>query len=120
MKNWEIKQLYNGLTELTKDTDLKLNVRTSFILAKNLLTLKPINNLILEEEEKIWRKLGKPNNNGGITIPVDLVDEWKKETDELNNIENEIELQQVRLSDLEGEKINLATMMKIMKIIKET
>ena len=120
MKNWEIKQLYTGLIELSKDTDLKLNVKTSFIIAKNILVIKPIYELILQEEEKIWKKLGRTNPNGSITIPVDLVDQWKEETEELNNIENEVKLQQIGLNELENEKISIATMMKIMKIIKET
>lgn len=119
MKNSEIKQLYNGLIDLTSSTELKLNAKTSFTIAKNKMLLQPLYELISAEEEKIWKTLGRPNSEGGITVPAELVNELKKQLQELNDIDNEIEIQKISLDDFGDEKISIATIQKLMLMIKE-
>lgn len=64
-------------------------------------------------------KYGTPNDNGGIRIPAEKIDEVNKEMTELMETENDVKLYGIELKDLGDNLIDFSLIEGITSIIKE-
>lgn len=118
MTNIEILNLFDGLKEL-QDSKVPLNIKTSFILAKNNKIISELANLITDKQFEIYKKYGTSNDDGTITVPKENVPQLQHDVDELMNIDNNIDLTKINLNDLEDVKIEFGTIEKILPMIQE-
>ena len=64
-------------------------------------------------------KYGTPDDNGGIRIPVEKIDEANKEMTELMETENDVKLYEIELKDFGDNLIDFSLIESIASIIKE-
>ena len=64
-------------------------------------------------------KYGMPDDNGGIRIPAEKIDEANKEMTELMETENDVKLYGIELKDFGDNLIDFSLIESIASIIKE-
>lgn len=116
MKNKDIYDLYEGLYEISQNKDLKFDIKTSYILAKNKHLLEPFYNAIGETKSKLLDKYGEPENDGW-KVPKEKVKDFSKEWEEFMNIDNFISLQKISLDDLKEERLGIELVEKLLSLI---
>ena len=119
MTNKEIFNLYEGLYELSQDKDLKFGVKISYIFAKNKNILEPFYNAIVDTRQKLLNKYGEPQDNGDWHVSKEKMDIFMNEWNAFMEIENFVNLDKVKIEDLEGEKIGIELMEKLLPIIEQ-
>ena len=119
MKNKEIFNLYEGLHEISQDKELKFGVRISYTLAKDKNILQPYYDAIIDTRQKILEKYGEPQDNGDWHINKEKMDVFMSEWKAFMEIENYIGLDGVKIEDLDGEKIGIELIEKILPIIEQ-
>ena len=117
MKNKDIFNLYEGLYEISQDKELKFGIRVSYTFAKNKNLLQPYYDAIIDTRQKILKKYGEPQDNGDWHVNKEKMDIFMSEWNAFMEIENFISLEKVRIEDLEGEKIGIDLMEKLLPII---
>lgn len=106
MTNKEIVNLYNELDSLRTK---KLPIVVSFAVNRNLKKMKDIADeiessridVIKEYAEKNDDGEVKTNDNGQATIPEEKVDAFNKDFDSLMNINTDIDLETITMTDIE-------------------
>lgn len=117
MKNKDIYNLYDGLYEIGQNKNLKFEIKTSYILAKDKHILEPYYNAIIETRQRLLDKYGDPQDNGDWKVPKEKVKDFTREWDDFMEMENLIQLQNIELKDLEGEKLDIELMEKLLNLI---
>lgn len=115
MKNKDIFKLYEGLSSLSQ---IKFKPKTTFILTKDWMQLKPLYKIIINCQRQIWKQYGNQLSDGSITIPNEKIDEANKAMDDLMNLDNEIILDKISIEDFGDEIISMDLLEKLMDIIK--
>lgn len=118
MTNNEIIQVYKGINALY-DSDIKLGVKLSYTLAKNLKLLQPLAEVIEEEQYKIFNKYGTPSDNGNITVLHEHVKDLQEDLEQLGKLENKVLITKIKLDDFNSDIINFKTISDLMPIIIE-
>jgi hypothetical protein len=118
MKNKDIYDLYEGLTIIGQDKELKFDAKTSFYLARNKNLIEPYYNAIVETRRKLLDKYGEPEEGGNWFVPKEKVEEFTREWDSFMNIENIVNLQKISVEDFKSQ-INIKIMGKLLSIIEE-
>ena len=118
MKNKEIFNLYEGLYEISQDKELKFGVRISYIFAKNKNILQPYYDAIIDTRQKILEKYGEPQDNGDWRVNKEKMNIFMSEWNAFMEIENFVNLEKIRIEDLNGEKIGVELMEKLLSIIE--
>lgn len=103
------KEIVNSIEALKNLSTKELNVKTSFKIAKNIKTIDEISNIFIEEKRKLVSKYGtkdekgnlKLDDNGVAEINKENLSEWNRSYEELLQIENNIEIEKIKLSDLD-------------------
>ena len=103
------KEIVNSIEALKNLSTKELNVKTSFKIAKNIKTIDEISNIFIEEKRKLVNKYGtkddkenlKLDDNGVAEIAKENLSEWNRSYEELLEIENNIEIEKIKLSDLD-------------------
>ena len=103
------KEIVNSIEALKNLSTKELNVKTSFKIAKNIKTIDEISNIFIEEKRKLVSKYGikddkgnlKLDDNGVAEIAKENLSEWNRSYEELLEIENNIEIEKIKLSDLD-------------------
>ena len=116
MKNREILSLYEGINEIKTE---EFDVKVSFAFAKNVIILEPYYKAIKQSQRSLWIKYGEPNNEGDLVVPKDKVDDLEKENNSLMRIDNNIEIEKIKLKDIEKNKLSVDNLLKIMPMIEE-
>lgn len=119
MTNKEIMDMYEGLYEISQKPELQFNIRISYIFAKTKNILEPFYKAIIENKDKILQQYGTSNENGSWHISNEVLKEFEQEWNHLMSIENEIELQQVKLEDFGDTRIGVELLGKILPLIKD-
>ncbi|MDE7436658.1 MAG: hypothetical protein K2N01_12685 [Lachnospiraceae bacterium] len=109
MKNSEIVAGYMGLLNLVEKKE-KYPVKFSFAITKNLKLLEQLNKDFETERNRLLDiynvkdETGEPTykTTGKIDIVPEIEENWKKDVQELLNIEVEVKIHTVTLADLEG------------------
>ena len=117
MKNKDIFTLYEGLYEIGQDKELKFDIKTSFILAKDKNILQPVYDAILETRQKILEKYGEPLENGDWRVPNEKIKDFQKEWNDFMEMENFISLQGITLEDIKTKEIHIDLMEKLLPLI---
>ena len=117
MKNKDIYDLYEGLYEISQDKELKFDIQTSFVLAKNKSLLKPLYDIIIDTRQKALESYGEQLENGDWRIPKEKLKEFSNEWSNFMNTDNFVVLQKIKLDDIKNEKINIDLMEKLLLII---
>ncbi|MCC7575003.1 hypothetical protein KO361_05405 [Candidatus Woesearchaeota archaeon] len=118
LKNRVVIEAIPALNNLS---DVKLPVKTSYVIAKNIRELSKI----LEDIEKIKKQVfdkwvekdkdGNPISEGNKegVFKLKKNNEFNKEMNELLDIENDVNISTVTLDDLEGVDLTPGTIMSI-------
>ena len=127
--NYEIIDILNALFSSdslvnSKDPDKKLSVRILWKINGNINTLKAIQMRISEEEQKINEEYfndekSQKNENGLQEVKPEFRTEFLNKKQELMNIENEVELSMIKLSELADVKFVPSDFMSIAFMIEE-
>ena len=119
MTNKEIFNVYEALTSISNNSDLKFSIKTSFLLAKNKVTLEPLYNAIIETRQNALNTYGIPEGDSW-TIPKEKVDDFMKLWNDFMNMDNDITLQHININQFEGGDIEMGVMEKLLPIIDVT
>lgn len=117
MKNKDIYDLYEGLYEISQDKELKFDIQTSFILAKDKRILEPIYNAIIEARQVALEKYGEPLESGEWRIPKKNIKDFTKEWNDFMETDSFVSLQGITLEDIKSEKIGIDLMEKLLILI---
>lgn len=102
MKNQDIINCYKGLSEMKKAPMRRLPARTCFTIIKNMKTLEPIVESIEATYNEIVLKYADPINgeNNNFQIREGQKEALTQELEELYNIDTEINLTKIQLSEI--------------------
>lgn len=115
----DIYDLYEGLYEISQDKELKFGIRISYTFAKNKNLLQPYYDAIVDTRQKILEKYGEPQDNGDWHVNKEKMEVFMSEWNAFMEIENFVNLEQIKIEDLEGEKIGVNLMEKLLPIINK-
>ena len=101
--------IVNSIEALKNLSGKELDVKTSFKIAKNIKVIDEISNIFVEEKRKLVSKYGtkdkegslKVDDNGVAEIDKDNLEEWNRSYADLLEIENDIGIEKIKLSDLD-------------------
>ena len=97
MTNREILSVLHGLAEL-REIKVPLNIKTSYILARNDKILSEYATIINDKQIEIYAKWGN-KDNGKIIVSPDNRENLEKDIDELLNIDNKVQIVKLHLQD---------------------
>lgn len=117
MKNKDIWDAYEGLYEISQDTDLKFKATTSYLLAKNKKILEPVYETIAEVRQGLFQKYGEQTDDGWF-IPNEKIEIFKNEYKALMDTETFINIEQIPIGAFDEERIGIRLMEKINNLIK--
>ena len=118
MTNSEILKVYKGITDLSKK-NISLNIKTSYILAKNRQILEPYVQIIEEKQIELYQKYGEINEDSTIRVPKEKIQVMREELKTLMEIKNKVEITKITLDDLGENNIDIDTLENLMPIIIE-
>ena len=116
MKNGEILNLYEALTQLTEQ---KFNVKVSYLFAKNKQVLKSDAQLIYETRQKILLEYGTLEENGDIIIPREKIDEVNQKINELMEVETSVGIDKMPLDWLANYELSIDCIEALMPMLYE-
>lgn len=116
MTNEQILNIFEGLNLLVENK-IPLNIKTSYILAKDKKIITEFYNLIDEKRIELYKKYGKVQDDGTINIPKENFTLLENDLKELFQIENKIPITKIKLEDLGNENINIDIIEKLLPII---
>lgn len=119
MKNGDILKLYETLSRLSEDKNLRFGVKIGYLLAKNKAAIRNDAMLIYSERKKIMLEYGDVQDNGDIIVKKELVNEVQGKLDELMNIDVNVQITPLYLPDLERYELNIDDIEGLMPIIME-
>lgn len=101
--------IVNSIEALKNLSCKEFDVKTSFKIAKNIKVIDEISNIFVEEKRKLVSKYGtkdkegnlKVDDHGVAEIDKDNLEEWNRSYAELLEIENDIDIEKIKLSDLD-------------------
>lgn len=109
-------ELLKGNAEINQN---KMAVSTAYKLIRNKKKLEAEYNNIIEMRDSIVRSYGEPDEEGKVTILQDKIEEVNNKLYELQEIEYDIDLQPILLSELVNLELSLPTMEALDPIIEE-
>ena len=111
MKNGEILTLYETLERISKNKDLKFNVRVGYAIMKNKEKLRQEAVLIYNMRREIIMEHGRAEGKD-IVVSQEFIDETNRKIEDLMNIENDLQIikfpaevfndYEMNMEDLEG------------------
>ena len=118
LTNNEIYSLYEGLSKITQNKELKIPVKTSFYLLKNMKEIQGAYESLMDLRKEIILKYADQDGEN-YTIPAEKIEAANAELMELLSIENEFNIMKIKLSDIEALELSLEETASIMGIIEE-
>lgn len=121
------RKIVADVNTLTVLAQRKLPVKTGFAIAKNLNKIENILNIYNKERQKIVDGYCEKDKEGKLKISKDnsyiikngLRDEFNTKSEELLDIENEIDIHKFNLKELDGVEISVAELQTIEYMIEE-
>lgn len=118
--NIEIYNIASNIAKYLQDLNEYIPAKTNFFLQKNINTITEAAKEIEEAKLKIAEHYGELNKeNNEYNIPVENKEKALVELEDLFNIEQEIDIKTISLTDLEGVKLTPMQMQTIMFMISE-
>lgn len=118
LTNEDALKIIKGLSEL-EELDLPLNIKTSYCLARIRQTLTPIVNTIQEKQLEVYKKHGERTSRNEYKVPDEKIDDLQNDLNELSQIENEVQLNKLKLDDFGDNNIPFYIIEKLLLIIEE-
>ena len=118
LTNNEIYSLYEGLNKIVQNKELKIPVKTSFYILKNIKELQNAYESLMDLRKEIILKYADQDGEN-YTIPAEKIEAANMELTDLLIIENEVNIAKIKLSDIESLEIDLEDIGSIMMIIEE-
>ena len=115
MKNKEIYSLYITLNNLPS---IKLPAKTSFSIVRNLKTLEPIVKDIEQTRLSILQEYGE-EKEGVFHFPEDKIEEVTKELESLAEVDVDVSLVKISVSDLEQLNLSVEEATNLFLMIEE-
>lgn len=121
MTNNEVLSLYEGLQSVKNSGDIKFPARTTFIVVRNMKTLEPIVDAIVEAKNGLLKELGTPDekNPGSFFIPEENRQKLAQQMEDLDNIDNNIEFKKIKWEDIEPLNLSIQAMEALYPMIEE-
>ena len=119
------KQIVESRGAIQKVLSQDLSVRTQFKLNKNVSELNKVISIYEDSRQKIIEKYcdkdkeGKPIIENGCYIFKEKNEQFNKDFNDLNDIENEVKIETMTLDELQDIKLNNAEFNAIKFLIKE-
>ena len=117
IKNDDVLILYETLTRLIENKELKFNVITGYIMAKNKAVLEPIATLIYNVRRDTVLEYGTSDGEE-IQIPKEKIEELNQKIEDLMNVENDVDITQVSIHSFEENKLPLEDIVGLTYMIK--
>ena len=118
LKNGEILELYETLSRLSQNKELKLKVSLGYKLLKNKEQLYPSAKIVYELRQKILNDYGTRDKDGNIIVLKENIETVNNQINELMNFENFIDIVEISLDELEPYELNMEDIEGIRYIIK--
>lgn len=116
MTNGEIVNLYEGLQSIKT---IALPIQVTYVFLRDNQVLSPLYQAIMQCRDDLVRKYGAPQEDGTYTVPQENIGQFQEEINQLANIENQVELTKVSLSELSSLNLSMSELQAIMPIISE-
>lgn len=116
MTNGEIVNLYEGLQNIKT---IALPIQIAYIFLRNSQVLSPLYQTIMQCRDDLVRKYGALQEDGRYTVPLENIEQFQEEINQLTKIENQVELTKVSLSELSSLNLSMSELQAIMPIISE-
>lgn len=118
--------IVNSIEALKNLSAKELDVKTSFKIAKNIKVIDEISNIFVEEKRKLVSKYGTKDKEGNLKVDdhgvaeIDKgnLEEWNRSYAELLEIQNDIDIEKIKLSDLDI-KVSAQELLAIEYMIEE-
>lgn len=118
MTNNEIMQVYKGINKIY-DSNMKLGVKLSYVLAKDLKVLQPLAEVIEKEQYKLFLKHGNRKEDGNVEVPKENIEALNQDLAQLGEIENKALITKIKLADFDTDVIDFSIITDLMPIIIE-
>ena len=105
LKNADVLILYETLSRLMGNKELKFNVKVGYFMAKNKAALESIANVVYDMRRELVMNYGTTDGDE-IQIPKESMEELNSKVEELLNVENEVDIIQVPIEMLEKSEMN--------------
>ena len=120
------KKIVADVNTLSVIAQRKLPVKAGFAIAKNLNKIESVLNIYNKERQKLIDKYCEKDEEGKLKtenntyeIKEGLKEDFNKESEELLEIENEIDIHKFNLKELDGVEISVAELQTIEYMIEE-
>ncbi|AAK79147.1 hypothetical protein BJV85_002822 [Clostridium acetobutylicum] len=119
------REMINGISGMQQLMKKELPIRASYALMKNKNKVNSVLKNFDEISKKLTDKYVKRDENGNPLkdkkgLPKsDNQEQWNKDFEELLDIENEIDVHQISISDLQGVNLSVGQLEAINFMIKE-
>lgn len=121
------RKILADINVLTNLAQQRLPVKLGFAIAKNLNKIESILNVYNKERDKIIDKYCSKDKNGDRIIKEDntysiaakVKKNFNQESEELLDIENEIEIHKVKLNSFDDAELSIAELQAIEYMIEE-
>lgn len=117
MKNGEVLTLYETLERISKNKDLKFNVKVGYIIAKNKEKLRQEAILIYNMHREIIMEHGKINGKD-IIVPKEFIDEVNQKINDLMDIENDVNVIKVQAEAFDNLELNIEDIEGLMIMVQ--
>lgn len=102
------EKLVNSIEVLSKLINMNLNIRASYMIARNISIIEKEISIYNSEREKLINKYGKKdedgklklNENNTIQLEEDCLEDWNKDIKELLELEVDVNIEEINKEDL--------------------
>ena len=120
------RKIVADVNTLSQVAQRKLPVKAGFAIAKNLNKIESVLNIYNKERQKLIDKYCEKDEEGKLKtenntyeIKEGLRDDFNKESEELLEIENEVDIHKFNIKELDGVEISVAELQTIEYMIEE-
>lgn len=117
MKNGEVLTLYETLERISRNKELKFNVKLGYIMARNKEKLRQEALIIYDQRRQILMEYGTFDKNGDIIVPKDSIVDTNKKINELLEIENKVEIDCLPIDVFEEHELNMEDIEGLMPML---
>lgn len=121
MTNGEIYNHAISLVEFEKEENFSFPTIINFYIQKNIQEIKKIGSLIEDSRSFVIKKYGKPDpkDNEQFLISPEYREKAQKELDQLLELEQDVNIYMIKLSDLSEVQINTKQLKAILFMIED-
>jgi hypothetical protein len=102
------EKLVNSIEVLSKLINMNLNIKASYMIARNISIIENEVSIYNSEREKLINKYGKKdedgklklNENNTIQLEEDYLEDWNKDIKELLELEVDVNIEEINKEDL--------------------